>query len=315
MKPNTSMNRIITLLATIMLISACAPVSSRIPGYLTTPKGQMLRNDAGQCWRTVEWRPALARMECDPEIVIRERELAEKDEKEKKSVEETKTDTVLQPTGKTYEGLAGFDFVPTPVEDTSLPVATTRQITGADGQTRTEIVYAPLSLSSDTSFRFGDDQLTTEGKDAIIELAGTLKRHRAGNIQIDVIGHTDRIGKASTNMTLSRRRADAVKTQLVAEGIAGKNIRTAGMGASKPITPSGECPDRLVKCELIECLRPDRRVEIRVKAEIDSGKRTTVPVSPPPAAAPSTQGSVQTENQEAARTARRILQQPEVCRA
>lgn len=324
MNMTNTMKKLPLVLATalpLLLASACTPVSSRVPGYLTTSKGQLLRNDAGQCWRTVEWRPALANLECDPEIVIRERELAAAEEEEEKKADETKeeenkTEEITGPTGRTYEGLAGFGFVPTPKEDTSLAVTSTREVRAADGSYRTEIVYVPLNLSSDTSFRFGDDQLTTEGQDAIIELAGTLKRHRAGNIRIDIIGHTDRIGTPSANMALSRRRADAVKAMLVKEGMTAAGIRTAGMGASKPVTPDGECPDRLVKCELIECLRPDRRVEIRISAEVDSGKRINVPAPPAtPSATPDRQGwqRVPTTHDHA-RTEHRTGPRAEMCR-
>ncbi|MDP2226415.1 MAG: OmpA family protein [Moraxellaceae bacterium] len=287
------MNRVTRLLlatalpASLLLATACTPVGSRVPGYLTTPKGKLLQNSVGQCWRTVEWRPSLAIPECDPEIVKEQQALAQAEEKaeEDKAEEEKKEDEVVRPRGRRYAGTQAFGFVPNAMEEDALVEAGTREVTGADGTVRTEIVYAPLTLSNDTSFRFGDDQLTPEGRDNIIELAGTLKRRRAQNISIDVTGHTDRIGTASANLALSRRRAEAVKAMLVKEGIPASGIRTAGMGASKPVTDAGDCPDRLVKCELIECLRPDRRVDIKVKAEVDSGKRAPVAPKAAPAAA------------------------------
>lgn len=310
-----------TALPALLLATACTPVASRVPGYLTTPKGQLLRNDAGQCWRTVEWRPSLARVECDPEIVAQQLALAQAEEEappeEVAQEEEKKEEEVLRPRGKRYAGLAGHDFVPNQFPDAELPVVSGREVVGADGKTRTEIVFAPLNLSSDTSFRFGDDRLTPEGRDALIELAGTLKRRRAQGISIDIVGHTDRIGSASANLALSRRRAEAVKTLLVQEGIPGAGIRTAGMGASKPVTDRADCPDDLVKCELIECLRPDRRVEIRIKAQVDSGKRTTVPVEATvPAETPAPAGTPQSLHRpDDGRRQVRAHDSGEICRA
>src|SRR5690606_25772108 len=66
----------------LALLAGCTvrPVDSRSPGYLTTPGGALLYDDAGQCWRTAAWRPALAIPECDPEVVRRQRELAQVEE-------------------------------------------------------------------------------------------------------------------------------------------------------------------------------------------------------------------------------------------
>lgn len=297
----------------LLVASACTPVSSRIPGYLTTPKGQLLRNEAGQCWRTVEWRPALARKECDPEIVARlamEAEAA-KAEEEAAAAEEEKPEEEVRPRGRRYAGTEAHSFVPNLFPDDELAVASGREVVGADGKTRTEIVFAPLNLSSDTSFRFGDDRLTVDARDRLTELAGTLKRRGAKDISIDIVGHTDRIGSASANLALSRRRAESVKAHLVKEGLPAAGIRTAGMGASKPVTDRADCPDDIAKCELIECLRPDRRVEIRIKAQVDSGKRTTVPAEKP---VPKPQ-SLRLPAQEDGTRQVRVHDSGEICRA
>lgn len=286
---------IAAVIAGICLIqTACSlmPVSSRIPGYLTTPKGQILMSEEGQCWRTAEWRPALAIKQCDPEIVAAreaEEEAQKEEEKKKEEVAEEQQEDVVDDSGE-HAGTehVGYVYV-SPEEEARLIAAgatpeeakatlTAAAIAAKKKQAmRTEVVFAPLVLNSDASFRFNDDHLTIEGKDAVIEMAGIIKRRKARDLKLTVVGHTDRIGTDKKNQDLSRRRAAAVKAALVAEGIPAASIETGGMGASMPVTQAGECPNYLVKCELIDCLRPDRRVEIKARGKMENGTRT-VPV-------------------------------------
>ncbi len=285
----------------VILQTACSltPVSSRVPGYLTSPKGKILLSENGQCWRTAEWRPALAIKQCDPEVVaVREAEEAKAEEENKKEEEKKSEQQQVVDDSGPHAGTehAGFVYV-SPEEEAKLVAAgaTPEEAHAAlraralalstPTATRTEIVYAPLVLNSDTSFRFNDDHLTTEGKDAVIEMAGIIKRRKGSELKITVVGHTDRIGSDKKNLDLSRRRAATVKAALIAEGIPATAIETAGMGASMPVTQAEECPNYLVKCELIECLRPDRRVEIKTRGKMENGTRT-VPLE-------NKQGSVQ----------------------
>jgi len=48
--------------------------------------------------------------------------------------------------------------------------------------------------------------------------------------EIVVIGHTDRVGAVTHNDTLSLRRAERVRNELVKVGIAPDRIRVAGRG-------------------------------------------------------------------------------------
>jgi len=297
MKKNRLSLVIAPLLAgSFLWLAACSttPVSSRVPGYLTTPKGGLLMSQDGQCWRTAEWRPALAIRLCDPEVVqAREAEAVAKKE-EKKKEEEKKPEEVAEEKGE-HKGIdhAGYVFVPQEEEAlASGAVAGTDAANNAATKTdsvatgavikkvisyRNEVVFAPLILNSDTSFRFGDDHLTSEGRDAVIEMAGIIKNRHAQDLKISVVGHTDRVGSGKANLDLSRRRAATVKAALVAEGIPAGAIETGGMGASMPVTQADECPDYLVKCEMIECLRPDRRVEIKTRGRMENGMKK-VPV-------------------------------------
>lgn len=72
-------------------------------------------------------------------------------------------------------------------------------------------------------------------------------------MSIDIQGHTDNIGSAESNKSLSLRRAQAVKNYLVGKGIMPNRMTTEGFGFSKPIALNGTEAGRAL----------NRRVEIR----------------------------------------------------
>ena len=74
------------------------------------------------------------------------------------------------------------------------------------------------------------------------------------------IGHADFIGSQAYNQKLSVRRAEAVKAFLVGKGLEANRVYTEGKGESQPVKA---CPKMKGKA-LIECLYPNRRVELEV---------------------------------------------------
>lgn len=54
-------------------------------------------------------------------------------------------------------------------------------------------------------------------------------------IKVEIQGHTDNVGNASSNLALSRTRAEMVKAYLVSKGVAAGRITTAGFGDTRPI--------------------------------------------------------------------------------
>jgi len=78
-----------------------------------------------------------------------------------------------------------------------------------------------------------------------------------------VTGHTDRLGSDGYNQKLSERRADAVRNYLVSKGVPKDRIETIGMGEKQPVV---QCDQKSMKA-LIECLQPNRRVDVQVKGE------------------------------------------------
>lgn len=119
-----------------------------------------------------------------------------------------------------------------------------------------------VTLAADALFDFDKAVLRPEGKAKFDQLVNDIK-----NIKLEVIiavGHADRIGNDKYNQKLSERRAAAVKDYLVSKGVEANRVYAEGKGEKQPVT-GAKCGKSVVKSKkLIECLQPDRRVEIEV---------------------------------------------------
>ena len=118
------------------------------------------------------------------------------------------------------------------------------------------------TLSGDALFAFGKsgiDDLSTEGRAELDGLAARVLALPSVEI-IHVIGHSDRIGSAAGNVTLSNKRAATVRNYLVQAGVSADNITAVGRGSVEPVV---EC-DAEKGQALIDCLAPNRRVEVKV---------------------------------------------------
>ncbi|MDR2243794.1 MAG: OmpA family protein, partial [Burkholderiales bacterium] len=80
-----------------------------------------------------------------------------------------------------------------------------------------------------------------------------------------ITGHADRIGSDAYNQGLSERRAETVRAYLVSKGVPTDRIESLGMGKTQPVTHT-KCR-QTNRQQLINCLAPDRRVELEVKGE------------------------------------------------
>jgi len=119
----------------------------------------------------------------------------------------------------------------------------------------------PLSLSTDALFDFDRATLKSEGR---VELDKLAKEILEDNYRtIDITGHSDRIGAPAYNRLLSERRAQTVSDYLAVQGADTRKIHTQGVGSSEPLTAKDQCSG-LPRKELVECLQPDRYVEVKV---------------------------------------------------
>lgn len=288
-----------------ILLTACSaktPVESglalarqepvqQIPGYLTAPAGGPLQDSLGRCWRTADWRPALAIEACDPALV-RERKV--KELALALAAVTAPGSSLEAPPGPaavagapdaasagTEAGVAPGDAAGTGSGSPGLAAdaaAGTAAIAAArsaaavamgaplvQSDVKPGYITKPVVLNTDAAFFFGKDRLSPAGKDAVENLAAYIKLWGIEDITVEVIGHSDRIGNARDNQALSVRRAQAVKEVLAGAGVPAGSIVASGVGSTQPLTAPDACPDDLDRCELINCLAPDRRVVVGLK--------------------------------------------------
>ncbi|MEX2333456.1 MAG: OmpA family protein, partial [Pseudohongiella sp.] len=69
--------------------------------------------------------------------------------------------------------------------------------------------------------------------DNLDRLADFLVRYDTRTAVIE--GHTDSVGSESSNLDLSQRRADSVRTYLVGRGVANSRLNASGRGESSPV--------------------------------------------------------------------------------
>ena len=120
-----------------------------------------------------------------------------------------------------------------------------------------------ITLDSKALFAFDKADLKPEGKAAIdSQIVGKIAQVQKLEVVL-VTGHTDRLGSAAYNQKLSERRANTVRDYLVSKGVDKAKIETIGMGEKQPVV---QCDQKQMKA-LIECLQPNRRVEVQVKGE------------------------------------------------
>src|SRR3954466_16205653 len=121
---------------------------------------------------------------------------------------------------------------------------------------------AVINLASTELFEFNKATLTSDAKKTLdSEVVAKLKDF--GQIRyINVNGHADRLGSSQYNQKLSERRADAVRAYLVSKGVDASQVETFGFGKTTPIK---SCPDQTARPALIECLAPNRRVQVEIQ--------------------------------------------------
>lgn len=111
----------------------------------------------------------------------------------------------------------------------------------------------PAPIHFTLFFRFDSEELTDDSRTLVADVQQSVKAYPAP--QVTVIGHTDTIGTAASNVELGLRRANAVRMLLIDTGLDGSAVNVTSHGEATLLVPTAD-----------EVLEPrNRRVEITVR--------------------------------------------------
>lgn len=109
-------------------------------------------------------------------------------------------------------------------------------------------------------FAFASDELTQDYRAHLKRLSKVLKSEEMLGLCVKLVGHTDAVGSARYNLSLSKKRAETVRLFLVgAMGVSEKRLQTEGRGEKNLLRGFSGADSR------------NRRVEILVKQSNGSG--------------------------------------------
>lgn len=102
---------------------------------------------------------------------------------------------------------------------------------------RNKLISEGKLISYGIFFDVNSDKLKVESAPSIKEIATVIKENPGVRVKIE--GHTDSDGADAANLSLSNRRAESVKNELVKTyGIEASRLETEGKGESQPIAPN-----------------------------------------------------------------------------
>lgn len=152
------------------------------------------------------------------------------------------------PEGKIYN-MAMFELLSDLNDQDKYLIGNIKLAAGAP-DTRNKLISEGKFSTTGILFDVSSANIKPESYGSLKDIADVLKDN--ANVRVKIIGHTDNDGNAATNLTLSKKRAEAVKSFLENEfKIDASRMETDGKGASEPAasnsTAAGKAQNRRVE--------------------------------------------------------------------
>lgn len=139
-------------------------------------------------------------------------------------------------------GAAYMNYANGREQDDEFMVANVRYaVAGED--TRSKLITEGRFVTNGILFDVNSDNIKPESGTVLKEIATTLQENPA--VKVKIIGHTDSDGEANSNLSLSQKRAVAVKSALANfYGIDTSRIETDGKGESQPLNKNANAAEK-----------------------------------------------------------------------
>ncbi len=109
-----------------------------------------------------------------------------------------------------------------------------------------------LNMPGNITFKTDSSAISADFYPVLGSVAKVINEYE--KTYVDIYGHTDSVGDAAYNMSLSQRRADSVSRYLQTRNVLPQRIMTQGMGEDQPIasndTEQGRSQNRRVEIRL-----------------------------------------------------------------
>lgn len=126
------------------------------------------------------------------------------------------------------------------------------QITASVAQKELVSLKRTTSSIEPVRYNLGGNKVAAQQSRVLNQVREVLKNFP--NARFEIVGHTCDLGKAESNLKLSRDRAKSLYSFLVSKGIPAKVLSHRGVGQSEPIVPNDSEANR----------RLNRRVEVEI---------------------------------------------------
>ena len=205
---------------------SCNAVSGDGP-YWTDVNGNIVRSaTTGECIRSINWTPEDAIEGCDGKPV--------------------KPKSAAVPVVAAVPADSDGDGVPDDVD--KCPDSPTDKPVDADGCTIVSVVLKNVQFESNSS------ELTAGSSESLDKVVNAMNEY--DQLRIEIQAHTDNMGEAAYNLSLSEKRANSVRDYLIAKGVAANRMVVKGFGETQPIadnsTRDGRATNRRVELKVLE---------------------------------------------------------------
>lgn len=225
-----------TILATLSFNSSASDGA-----YWTDSYGNIVRSGwSNECIQTRTWTPADYIEGCDGKPVDTAKSSSNSDETTSSAATVAAVPVMASAADSDSDGVAdNADKCPDSPGDKPVD---------ADGCTLVSVVLKNVNFESNS------DKLTS-GSNTELDKAVTAM-NKYGDLRIEIQAHSDSVGDAGYNQSLSEKRANSVRDYMVSEGIAADRMVAKGYGESQPVadnnTRDGRAENRRVELKIID---------------------------------------------------------------